>query len=118
MNGPATIEDRCQAVRAFELFHRKPGERNGPIGHIGCEVFAHLAQTPTIFDRFVEVSPSDIARELRRSRSAISRVLADLDRAGLLVRKEAKKLTCRLVVTTEALEAYRIVEGGSGDAGE
>jgi hypothetical protein len=81
---PREIGPRMKAAELYERTHRKPGERNGPIGHVGLEVLRAMYNLVCYKTGRLEPSIDYICRKLKRSRDAVVRAMAKLRTHGFL----------------------------------
>ena len=77
--GPA-----LKAAERYDLVHKKKGERNGPLGHIGLQVFRALWGRVRFQDGRLDPSIDWLMRRCRRSKDAIVRALAALRDHGFV----------------------------------
>lgn len=75
---------RLKAAELLEKQTKKPGKRNGALGHIAIEVLRCLLRLRGKADGRLDPSLTWLAGELRRARSAVARALARLRQHGFL----------------------------------
>jgi hypothetical protein len=80
----ADVRILVRAAERLELTARVAGNRNGPLGHIGLEIMRELARMIDHSTGQLDPSYDCLARNLRRSRSAIIEGVKRLRDAGLL----------------------------------
>lgn len=73
-----------RAAESFDRKHKEPGQRNGPLGHVGIEVLRQLLRIVDYRNGRCEPSIDYLMRSIRRSRDAIVRALARLKRHGFV----------------------------------
>lgn len=72
------------AARRYDLVHKKPGARSGPLGHVGIEIIELFANLIDYKSGRLDPSIDYLMRKLRRSRDAIVRALKALRDHGFL----------------------------------
>lgn len=72
------------AARRYEVSHRAPGARNGPLGPVALEILDYLANIVDFRTGRLEPALVTMMRVLRRSRDAIVRALKNLRDHGFL----------------------------------
>ncbi|TNC45263.1 helix-turn-helix domain-containing protein [Rubellimicrobium rubrum] len=72
------------AARRYDLAGRRPGRRNGPLGHVALEVLDLLANLVDRRTGRLDPSLAWLMGRLKRSKDAVVRALANLRTAGFL----------------------------------
>ena len=75
---------RMRAAEQFDRDGKLPGKRNGPLGHIALEILRLFLRLRGRNGGRLDPTLAWIARELRRSRSAVAEALARLRRFGFV----------------------------------
>lgn len=91
---PMTKLQMGQALKAaarFDVLHKAKGERNGPLGHVGLEVYRALWSRVRFSDGRLDPSIMWLMKACGRSRSAIVSALRRLRSCGFL--KWIRRLT-------------------------
>lgn len=73
-----------QAAEFYDRQGKQPGERNGPLGHVGIEVLRALFRIVDFKTGRLEPAIATICDRIRRSRAAVVRALARLKAHGFL----------------------------------
>lgn len=84
---PYDKDEMAMAIEAAERFdreHKMKGERNGPIGHVGLEVYRALWQFANFRDGRCDPSLTGLMKATRRSRRAVVEALKRLWNVGLV----------------------------------
>jgi len=84
---PTNRQEVNRVLLAAELYdkeERQRGRRNGPLGHVGLEVLKYLTRVVSFETGRLEPSYSTLTDRLNRSRDAVSKALAALQRHGFL----------------------------------
>lgn len=79
-----TREDALEAARLYELAHKAKGRRNGPIGHVGLEIYKALWSVVDYSTGRLEPSLDWLMKVTRRSRDAVVTALKRLKFCGFL----------------------------------
>ena len=78
------ISARMRAAEQYNYERKQPGQRNGPLGHIGLEVLRVLYRIVDYKTGRLDPSIGYLMERLKRSRAAIVRALAALKQHGFL----------------------------------
>lgn len=78
------IGARMKAAEAYDRHRKKPGERNGPLGHIGLEVLRELYRFVDFKTGRLEPAIATICEKVKRSRAAVVAAMARLKEHGFL----------------------------------
>lgn len=78
------IQARLQAAEAYDRQNKRPGKKNGPLGHVGLEVLRQLYRMVDFKTGRLEPSIETICEELKRSRGAIVAALSRLREHGFV----------------------------------
>lgn len=78
------IAARMKAAEWYDRHHKEPGERNGPLGHVGLEILRELYRIVDFKTGRLDPAIATICKRLRRSVDAVSRAMKRLKAHGFL----------------------------------
>lgn len=80
----AEVQRILRAAQRYELAGRRPGRRNGPLGHIALEIITLFANVVSFRTGQLDPSLDWVMRKLKRSKDAVVRGLKALRDHGFL----------------------------------